>query len=135
MLARDAVYASPHDAAKAYPDLFPTAEAARQALKRAGLKEVFSGHSPKISTPLGKCPLNRYVEVRYRPNGRGQQNRVAWIAAHRLNRFEQHLTALLGTLAYYEPIYRPAPPIEASDKQDRIPYRLLSNVTAESIAA
>ena len=87
MWARGAILTSPSDAAKGYPDLFPTVEAAKKAMQRtAGSGEGFRGHLPRNLSILGECPRNRLVAVTYRPFGRGQQTRTAWVTAARAGR-------------------------------------------------
>ena len=97
MAARGAVLVSPSDATTFYPDLFATVEAAKKTMQRAGLKGDF-----------GDIPLLRYFykemsskSVRYRPAGRGRQNRTAWVLANRLDGFREWLENQLGPLAAY----------------------------------
>ena len=109
MWIRGAVLTSPSDAAKAYPDLFPNADAARMALGRMGLgKGRFPEHFPKSLSILGKCSGNRLMAVSYRPAGRGQQRRTAWVTASRSDGFREWLTRLLGELVVYT-VSEPAP--------------------------
>ncbi len=101
MRARGAVLLGATDAAKTYPDLFPTAEAAKKALQRAGPGKGDLGDIPLRESILGECPLNRLLAVTYRPGGRGQQQRIAKVAVWRLNGFREWLTGLLGELTVY----------------------------------
>ena len=81
MLARGALLFSASDAARAYPDLFPTPEAARKAIQRAEVEKGISRTFPYDYLFLGECPGNQLVGVTYRPAGRGQQQRTAKVAA------------------------------------------------------
>ena len=99
MWARGAILTSPSDAAKAYPDLFPTTKAAEHALARA--KGLFPPHLPRNISILGEWGGNRLVGVTYRPSGRGQQQRLAWVTTARLDSFREWLTGLLGELTVY----------------------------------
>jgi len=110
MLARGRVLLGATDAAKAYPDLFPTPDAARMAIQRSRA----GGHFPNIPlgiSILGECPGNRPVEVEYRPAGRGQQERCAFVLPELLAGLPAWLTALVGPLAHYaEHVPEPPPP-------------------------
>jgi putative DNA primase/helicase len=93
MAARGVVLLGASDAARSYPDLFPTPDAARMALKR------MATDFPNI--PL--CTISHkemfgksLVRVSYRPAGRGQQNRQALVARERLAALAEWLTAQLG---------------------------------------
>jgi hypothetical protein len=114
MVARGVVLLSPTDAAKAYPDLFPTSEAARKALERGEAEGVFTGHFPRKKFSLGECPVNqadRFTQVTYHPTGRGQQRRRALAAASRLSTLRAWLEALVGPLTHFE--LAPEPSAEA----------------------
>jgi len=64
MAARGAIFSSPTDAAKAYPDLFPTNEAAKKALQRAGAEKGYFGDIPLgLDILRGMSPKS----VSYRP--------------------------------------------------------------------
>ncbi len=96
MASRGAVLLGATDASRVYPDLFPTADAARMAIQRSA-KEV--GDFPNIPLSivlLGVCSGNRLVEVTYRPEGRGQQSRRAWAAESRLDGFKAWLEEVLA---------------------------------------
>jgi hypothetical protein len=110
MAARSVVLASPSDAAKAYPDLFPKGEkAAREALARAaegaGVKRGDFGPKTLWELPIGKWVRNTaWVRVDYRPAGRGQQTRTAWARSDCLPELRTWLEAVIGTeLAHYAP--------------------------------
>lgn len=116
MRARGVVLLGATDAAKAYPDLFPTPEAARKAIQRSGV----GGYFPDIplgSILLGVCPGNRLVEVEYRPGGRGQQERRAWASETVLKNLPTWLEALVGPLVHYaEHVPEPPPPPPMAEK-------------------
>ena len=109
MRARGAVLFGPTDAAKAYPDLFPTAEAAKKALQRAGGGKGDFGDIPLRVSILGECPRNRLAQVVYRPAGRGQQQRTAKAAAWRLDGLREWLETRLGPLLVYSVDTDPSP--------------------------
>jgi hypothetical protein len=100
MLARGAALGSAVDAAKAYPDLFPSPEAAKKALQRAAETESI-GTSPYGRVLIGECPDALPIEVSYRPAGNGQKTRHAYVPAHRLDGFRVWLEDLLGPLTHY----------------------------------
>lgn len=77
MAARGLILTSAADAARTYPDLFVNPAAARQALHRVkgDLCDIPLGKD----LSLGECHTNRLEEVSYRPEGRGQQTRRAWV--------------------------------------------------------
>jgi len=116
MLARGVVLLGATDAAKAYPDLFPTPEAARKAIQRAGA----GGYFPDIplgNTTLGECPGNKLVEVTYRPAGRGQQERRALVLPELLEAMPEWLAQVCGApLAHYAVVQPPPPPSPAAEK-------------------
>jgi putative DNA primase/helicase len=107
MAARGLVSDSPTDAARLYPDLFPSAEAAKKALQR-----VISGTFPYEENLIGKCPRNRVIEGRYRPQGRGQQLRLIAVAEWRLPQARDDLEAILGPLGVFE--LAPTPAIDGT---------------------
>ncbi len=88
MWARGAVLLSPVDATEAYPDLFGSANAAQLALRRAG---SISTSFPYDSTIHRGMTWKSPVAVSYRPTGRGQQTRTAWVPADRLSGFRAQL--------------------------------------------
>jgi hypothetical protein len=122
MAERGVVLESPGDAARAYPDLFPTAGAAKKALQRCAggggdfgdnsLWEISIGECPRnpSTTPTGERGGNaRWVRVEYRPPGRGQQTRTAWAHPSRLPGLRAWLEGVLEVeLAHYAPA-QPAP--------------------------
>jgi hypothetical protein len=97
MAARGIVTDSPTDAWRLYPDLFPSAQAAKQAFHR-GISVTF----PYESTFIGECHRNRITEGKYRSHGRGQQLRRMWISDWRLPTLRMEMEAALGPLAMFD---------------------------------
>jgi hypothetical protein len=126
MIARGLVPQYGADAAKLYPDLFPTAAAARQAFRRAHLdveRGMISVTSPYREISIRTCHT---VRVRYRPQGRGQQARLALVDPAKVPDPRAVLEAVLGTLAMFEtlPDAQPAPEIApAPARPQRQPYQ------------
>ena len=80
MAARGLVLASPTDAAAAYPDLFPSVEAAKKALHRAG--KASTGTFPYEDSSIRQMsPCSDFAALRYRAAGAGQRTRRAWVRA------------------------------------------------------
>lgn len=100
MRARGAVLLGPSDAARVYPDLFPTVEAAKKALQGAKPALGF-GDIPVGESMLGECPRTQLIKVCYRRAGPGQQHREAYVSLERLPTFQQWLEDSLGPLAHY----------------------------------
>jgi hypothetical protein len=106
------------DAAKLYPDLWPTAQAAQKAYRRAGLDVERIHARCRTSPPAGgaraRCRTCPYKEIfirtcttphfllRYHPNGRGQKARVALVDQTRLAEARKQLEEALGSLASFE---------------------------------
>lgn len=105
MAGRGLVLTSAADGARIYPDLFVSAAAARQALHR--IRVDFCDIPLGIESLLGECHRNRLVEVTYRPEGRGQQTRRAWIAVDRVEGLAEWLSSRLGGPVH---VVRPIPP-------------------------
>ena len=109
------------DAAKLYPDLWPTAQAAQKAYRRAGL-DVERIHASCRTSPSGgtqaRSRTRPYKDIfirtcttphsllRYHPNGRGQKARVALVDQARLAGAREQIEAALGSLASFEVITR-----------------------------
>jgi hypothetical protein len=109
------------DAAKLYPDLWPTAQAAQKAYRRAGL-DVERIHARCRTSPAkgrdghskARCRTCPYKEIfirqcttphsllRYHPNGRGQKARVALVDQARLAEARKQLEEALGPLVSFE---------------------------------
>jgi len=108
------------DAAKLYPDLWPTAQAAQKAYRRAGLDVERIHARCRTSPPDGgtraRCRTCPYKDIfirtcttphfllRYHPNGRGQKARVALVDQARLAGAREQLEEALGSLASFEVI-------------------------------
>ena len=93
MLAAGSVaFSSPVDAHKAFPDLFPSAEAARKGLDRSGST---TGHLPVSTLLTGECPPV-LVPVTYQPAGERLKPRKALVTPERLVGLVEWLTNCLG---------------------------------------
>jgi hypothetical protein len=109
------------DAAKLYPDLWPTAQAAQKAYRRAGLdaeriharcrKSPYKGTDGGTQARCRTCPYKDifirrcttpHSLLRYHPNGRGQKARVALVDQARLAEARKQLEEALGSLASFE---------------------------------
>jgi putative DNA primase/helicase len=99
MIARGIALTSPADAATVFPDLFPSQEAAKKALQRAGAEGYFGDKSLGIYIPRGMSPKSGLVGVSYRPEGRGQQQRRAYVRPDLVAGVRAWLTERLGPLA------------------------------------
>ena len=105
MAARGLILQSPTDAAKAYPDLFSSPNAARDAMKA---RARASGESPMIISILGNSPLAQAVAAaRYRPAPSPSEpmpkTRTASVThLSRLPGLRAWLEALVGPLALFE---------------------------------
>jgi hypothetical protein len=107
MAARKAALMGATDAAKAYPDLFPNREAASKAIFRA----VPGGHFrdiPLYVSPHKEMSRKSMSEVSYRPYGRGQNQRTAYVFEHHAGTLEAWLIATIAPLAHYEIVDQPA---------------------------
>jgi len=114
MAARGVILISPRDAERAYRDLFTAGEAAaRQALLRATQAGYFRD-IPLWRVPIGECHTNTpWLRVEYRPAGRGQQTRIAWVRPDRLADLRGWLETATGAeLALYSPPAAADPPVE-----------------------
>jgi hypothetical protein len=110
------------DAAKLYPDLWPTAQAARKAYSRAGL-DVERIHATCVTSPYkgerSRCVTCPYKEIfirnchttptltliRYQPKlarGGGAKARVALVEQARLAEARKQLEEALGPLTSFE---------------------------------
>lgn len=102
MILRGLVPQTPADAAKLFPDLFPTRPAAKMAYHRGRLN-VERGSilvtSPYRELPIRACYQNR---VRYRTAGRGQLSRLALYDPARFPDIRASLEAALGPLVAFE---------------------------------
>jgi hypothetical protein len=119
------ILSSPSDVARAYPDLVPSAGAAREALARkakaVGRQQGDFGHFPLWKSYIGESVRNTgaWVRVQYRPAGRGQQTRTAWALADRLPQLRAWLTAAAGAeLVHFTPPPAALPPDQAEPEGD-----------------
>ena len=120
MIERGLVPAWSADAVKLYPDLWPTAQAARKEYSRAGL-DVARIHARCVTSPQAdgaggrsRCVTCPYKDIfirkchtphsllRYHPNGRGQKARLALVDQARLAEARRQLEEALGPLASFE---------------------------------
>ncbi|QDJ12331.1 Hypothetical protein HVPorG_04972 (plasmid) [Roseomonas mucosa] len=104
MACRGLLLTSPADAAAVFPDLFPSQDAARMALKRAGEPSIRT--SPYRYLIIKECSV-ALVEVIYRKEGAGQTRKTAWVREDRLPGLLEWLEERLGRLAHYS---APVPP-------------------------
>jgi hypothetical protein len=119
MIERGLVPAWSADAAKLYPDLWPTSQAARKAYSRDGLdvernrrrsvtasyKDNGAAADPRSVTGPYKYIFIRKSHtplVRYQPKGPGQKSRIALIDPSRLADTRAQIEAALGALAAFE---------------------------------
>jgi len=109
MAARGCVLLGPTDAARAYPDLFVSPDAARMAIQREAGERDFP-NKPLRNTLHREMFGKSLVRVSYRPHGRGQQTRRAWAAPSRLPTLRAWLEGLVGPLARYVVEGQPPPP-------------------------
>ncbi len=102
MILRGLIPQTPADAAKLFPDLFPTRPAAKMAYHRGGLnveRGTILVTSPYREVPIRACYQNR---VRYRTAGKGQLSRLALYDAARFPDIRATLEATLGPLVAFE---------------------------------
>jgi putative DNA primase/helicase len=119
MIERGIVPAYSADAAKLYPDLWPTSQAARKAYSRDGLdvernrrrsvtasyKDDGAGVAPRSVTGSYKYRFIRESHtplIRYQPKGPGQKSRIALVDAANLAGARARIEAALGELAAFE---------------------------------
>ena len=118
MACRGIVLASPADAAKAFPDLFPTIEGAKKAFQRAKLSATDFGDNPLRITLLRGMSPKSPLGFSYRPPGRGQQTRRGWTRPDMdPEDVWRWLESQLGALAAFEPDAQPPsglPTVEAA---------------------
>ena len=121
MIERGLIPAWSADAAKLYPDLWSTSQAARKAYNRAGL-DVERIHANGVTSPYKgtdaggwsksvTCPYKDILIrechtvhslLRFQPKGRRQRPRVALVDQARLAGAREQLEAALGQLALFE---------------------------------
>lgn len=133
MAARGVVLHGPTDAARAYPDLFPSSEAARQAFRDP---KRSTGGIPSIVVILGDPPVDRGpTRISYRPMPTPAEpkpkTRICEVTdPARLDRMQAWLSALVGPLALFE-VHQPEPPQPSVIK----PLRLVHSVDVPPIPA
>jgi putative DNA primase/helicase len=126
MAARGVILFSPSDAARAYPDLFPKGEkAAREALareaKEAGRQRGDFGPKSLWNTFIEEWVRNTdaWTPVQYRPAGRGQQTRTAWVRPDRLSDLRLWLEVVTDAkLVHFE---MREPPVEPAAEVRPVP--------------
>jgi len=121
VIERGIVPAFSADAAKLYPDLWPTSQAARKAYSRDGLDVARNRRSSVTAsykddgTTAGARSVTgsyKYISIReshtplirYQPKGPGQKSRVALVDAANLAGAWTRIEAALGELASFEVI-------------------------------
>jgi putative DNA primase/helicase len=119
MIERGIVPAFSVDAAKLYPDVWPTSQAARKAYSRDGLdvernrrrsvtasyKDDGAGAAPRSVTGSYKYRSIRESHtplIRYQPKGPGQKSRIALVDDANLTGARARIEAALGELAAFE---------------------------------
>lgn len=126
MAARGVVLHSPTDAARAYPDLFPSRDAAKAALAASARS---SGGSPSITIILGIPPVDRQpVRISYRPQStpaepKPKTRQCEVTDPARLPEMRAWLSALVGPLAVFE-VHQPETPPPPAAR----PLRLVHSV-------
>ncbi|WP_147426107.1 ATP-dependent DNA helicase [Teichococcus wenyumeiae] len=121
MAGRGIFLFSAADAAKIYPDLFSSQEAAKKALQRAGQGRDFGDISLRVLS-IGECPGNTPSTIHYRPEGRGQQTRRALVRADLLPGVLEWLEEKLGPIGFFEiqqPEPEPEPPKPGPHAENR----------------
>lgn len=100
MLGRHGALFSPVDAHRAYPDLFPSPDAARMALGRTTTEQT-----PMNICTIGECS----VVVRYQPTGQRLKPRTARVLPRHLAGFQTWIEGVVGPLDHYDVMTRPPP--------------------------
>jgi hypothetical protein len=116
MVARGVALFSPTDAARAYPDLFPSPDAARMALKRAGAEGQSIRTSPYGYLFIGECSDALLTKISYRSSGNGQKTRHALVAKTHIESIRAWLEDLLGPLVHPGPVASDAPRATGSQR-------------------
>ena len=115
MIIRGLIPQMPSDAAKIYPDLFPSRKAAQKAYQRAGLRLELGPPGPRLATSPNKIHLSRRcrqpprVALRFQPGGRGQLPRFCIANLVKVPDPRAVLEAALGPLALFEVLTMPEP--------------------------
>jgi putative DNA primase/helicase len=93
-------FESPADAVRAYPDLWPTAEAAKKAMQRSKA----GGHSPIRALIIGECPPAFFT---YQRQGNGQRRARCVVDLSVVNDPKIEIERMLGPLAFCMPVEQP----------------------------
>ena len=107
MIARGLVPQMPTDAAKLYPDLFPSRDAAKKAYQRDRLS---TARGPRLGTWSNKyvvikgCPQPPCVALFFQPLGRGQLPRFCIVDLVKVPEVRAMLEVGLGPLARFEEV-------------------------------
>jgi putative DNA primase/helicase len=110
MFARGLVPQLPTDAAKLYPDLFPTRAAAKKAYQRDRLGTGRGSRSPRLGTwpykdiSIRRCPQPPRVAFCFQPAGRGQLSRFCIADLVKVPDVRAALEAALGLLVRFEKV-------------------------------
>ncbi len=111
MAARGIILASPADAARAFPSLFPTIEAAKKSFQRAGLSGREVGDNPQWASLLRRMSPTSPMRFSYRPQGAGQRMQTGWARPNTdPAELQRWLQGHLGELAVFTPDGPPASP-------------------------
>jgi len=121
MACRGILFTSPADAAAMCPDLFGSEMAARKALHLWRKTSAISVPFPYGYSLLGEWHRNQAAEVAYRPHGRGQQVRRAWVRPDCLEGLRERLEAVLGPLVVFEVPDPPPQPRKPEPMHDKTP--------------
>jgi putative DNA primase/helicase len=105
MIERGLVPAFSADAAKLYPGLWPTAQAARKAYSRDRF-DVAGNRRRSVTNPYEYIYIRESHTplIRYQPKGPGQKSRVAMIDAAGVAGARERIEAAVGELAAFEVI-------------------------------
>jgi hypothetical protein len=106
MILRRLVPQFPTDAARIYPDLFPTRKAAKMAYHKAGFVMELSSEGEVGPKSLYRILIGKWDQppriVRYQPTGKGQVTRAAAFDPGKFPDIRATLEAALGPLAAFE---------------------------------
>jgi hypothetical protein len=116
MIARGVALFSPADAAKAYPDLFRSPDAARMALKRAAAERQSIRTFPYGYLFIGECSDALLTKISYRPCGNGQKTRHALVSKTHIESIGGWLEDRLGPLVHRAPVASGAPQATGRDE-------------------
>jgi putative DNA primase/helicase len=112
MFARGLVPAFPTDAARLYPDLFPTRAAAKKAYQRDRLRTGRGPRGPRLGTrpykdiSIRRCPQPPRDAFCFQPTGRGQLLRFCIADLVKVPDVRAMLEAAFGRLVRFEKVGR-----------------------------